>query len=64
MATASAADIPGKIRRQILFPPLVRSIAKEEGISLSELERVNGTGKDGRITKQDILSINFHQTSW
>jgi 2-oxoglutarate dehydrogenase E2 component (dihydrolipoamide succinyltransferase) len=37
------------------FSPLVKNIAKEEGISLSELEAMNGTGKEGRITKNDIL---------
>lgn len=37
------------------FSPLVKSIAKEEGISVTELETINGTGKDGRVTKSDIL---------
>ena len=37
------------------FSPLVRSIAQEEGISLTELESVSGTGKENRITKKDIL---------
>ncbi len=37
------------------FSPLVKNIAKEEGISIDELEKLNGTGKDGRITKTDIL---------
>lgn len=37
------------------FSPLVKNIAKEEGISISELEGITGTGKDGRITKNDIL---------
>ncbi len=36
--------------------PLVKNIAKEEGISIEELETVSGTGKDGRVTKNDILS--------
>ena len=38
------------------YSPLVRSIASEEGISLEELEQVPGTGKEGRITKVDILA--------
>ena len=38
------------------YSPLVRSIASEEGISLEELEQVPGTGKEGRITKADILA--------
>lgn len=37
------------------FSPLVKNIAKEEGVSLAELEAINGTGKDGRVTKNDIL---------
>lgn len=38
------------------FSPLVKNIAKTEGISLSELETIHGTGKDQRITKNDILA--------
>lgn len=38
------------------FSPLVKNIAKTEGISLSELESIKGTGKDQRITKNDILA--------
>ena len=39
------------------FSPLVKNIAKEEGISLSELENISGSGKDGRVTKEDILKF-------
>jgi len=38
------------------YSPLVKSIAAEENISLKELENVAGTGKDGRVTKNDILA--------
>lgn len=38
------------------FSPLVKNIAKEEGISLAELESIIGTGKEGRVNKEDILS--------
>lgn len=38
------------------YSPLVRNIAKEEGISQEELDALKGTGKDGRVTKNDILS--------
>ena len=38
------------------YSPLVRSIAKEEGISQEELERIEGSGKDGRVSKSDILA--------
>jgi len=38
------------------YSPLVKNIAKTENISLAELEKVEGTGKDGRVTKNDILA--------
>ncbi len=38
------------------YSPLVMNIAKEEGISMSELERIPGTGKDSRVTKNDIIA--------
>lgn len=38
------------------YSPLVKSIAKEEGISLSELDAIKGSGQDGRVTKADILA--------
>ena len=37
------------------YSPLVKNIAKQEGISLAELESISGTGKDTRVTKADIL---------
>ncbi|MFY0684108.1 MAG: 2-oxoglutarate dehydrogenase, E2 component, dihydrolipoamide succinyltransferase [Balneola sp.] len=37
------------------FSPLVRSIAKEEGISQEELESIDGSGQGGRVSKKDIL---------
>ncbi|GET46025.1 dihydrolipoamide acetyltransferase family protein [Capnocytophaga felis] len=37
------------------YSPLVKSIAKREGISLQELEKIKGTGLDNRVTKQDML---------
>jgi 2-oxoglutarate dehydrogenase E2 component (dihydrolipoamide succinyltransferase) len=39
------------------FSPLVKNIAKEEGISVTELENISGSGKDGRVTKEDILKF-------
>lgn len=38
------------------FSPLVKNIAKEEGISLVELESIAGSGKDGRVNKEDLLN--------
>lgn len=37
------------------FSPLVRSIAAKENISASELNTINGSGIDGRVTKADLL---------
>jgi len=37
------------------YSPLVRNIAREENIDLSELDSITGTGAEGRLTKQDIL---------
>ncbi|HIE45629.1 MAG TPA: 2-oxo acid dehydrogenase subunit E2, partial [Flavobacteriaceae bacterium] len=38
------------------YSPLVRNIAKMENISMAELESINGSGKDGRVTKDDLLN--------
>lgn len=37
------------------YSPLVLNIANSEGISLSELENIQGTGADGRVSKKDVL---------
>ena len=37
------------------YSPLVRSIAQQESIDLGELDAINGSGKNGRVTKNDIL---------
>ena len=56
--TVSAPTIPIAIGTDSdkFFSPLVKNIAKEEGISLAELENISGSGKDGRVTKEDILN--------
>lgn len=38
------------------YSPLVRNIAQKEGISISELDAMIGTGKEGRVTKNDIMA--------
>ncbi len=38
------------------FSPLVKNIAKEESVSIVELENISGSGKNGRVTKEDILN--------
>jgi 2-oxoglutarate dehydrogenase E2 component (dihydrolipoamide succinyltransferase) len=42
-------------RTNNFYSPLVLNIAAQEGVSLSELENINGTGNEGRVTKKDIL---------
>jgi 2-oxoglutarate dehydrogenase E2 component (dihydrolipoamide succinyltransferase) len=37
------------------YSPLVKNIAKEEGVSMAELDSIAGTGSEGRVTKNDIL---------
>ena len=46
---------PLKVENQKYISPLVRSIALKENISEDELLKISGSGKDGRITKNDIL---------
>ena len=38
------------------YSPLVKNIAKEENVSMDELEAITGTGKEGRVTKNDIMA--------
>src|SRR6185295_10325313 len=54
------------------YSPLVLNIAANEGIAMSELENIPGTGNEGRVTKKDILDYlsgkrhggnNYQQTS-
>ncbi len=39
------------------YSPLVKNMAKQEGISMQELETIAGTGKEGRVTKNDMLAF-------
>jgi 2-oxoglutarate dehydrogenase E2 component (dihydrolipoamide succinyltransferase) len=39
------------------YSPLVLNIAAQEGVSMSELEAIEGTGNEGRVTKKDILQF-------
>jgi 2-oxoglutarate dehydrogenase E2 component (dihydrolipoamide succinyltransferase) len=43
------------INENRFYSPLVLNIASNEGINLSELEKIPGTGNEGRVTKKDIL---------
>jgi len=48
-------DIKSSKENDRFYSPLVKSIAKTEGISQEELDNIQGTGKNGRVTKDDIL---------
>src|SRR5690554_5739971 len=45
------------------YSPLVKNIAAAEGISQAELDGISGTGKDGRVTKNDILAYVENRSS-
>ncbi len=60
-ASSGASPAPSELPRTSptsgrFYSPLVRNIAKTEGISLEELERIPGTGLHGRVTKKDVLN--------
>ena len=48
------AETPSEDGR--FYSPLVKSMAKEEGISAVELSKIPGSGKEGRVTKEDMLA--------
>ncbi|MFD2248064.1 dihydrolipoamide acetyltransferase family protein [Pontibacter ruber] len=52
-AAVAKLDQPASGR---FYSPLVLNIAREEGISMQELEYIPGTGKEGRVSKKDILA--------
>lgn len=54
-ATVASANVDFS-KSDKFYSPLVKNIAKEEGISLEELDNIKGTGQDGRVTKADILA--------
>lgn len=39
------------------YSPLVKSIAQAENVSVAELDQISGSGKEGRVTKEDILKF-------
>ncbi len=49
--------IPNTTPAGKFLSPLVRSIAEKEGIPVETLDQIPGTGKDGRLTKKDMLNF-------
>ena len=58
--TSVAAVVSSEDR---FYSPLVRNIAKQEGITQAELDTLPGTGKEGRVTKNDILAYIDNRSS-
>lgn len=56
VAAHSTESVPSTADSGRFYSPLVRNIAKQENISFDELEQLDGSGQDGRITKNDILA--------
>ncbi|HQW70177.1 MAG TPA: dihydrolipoamide acetyltransferase family protein [Saprospiraceae bacterium] len=48
--------ISEKTESDRFYSPLVKNIAKEEGISVSEMDKIPGSGQEGRLTKNDLLA--------
>ncbi len=55
VTTAATITPPTGAGLNRFYSPLVLSIAASEGVHLSELENIPGTGNEGRVTKKDIL---------
>jgi 2-oxoglutarate dehydrogenase E2 component (dihydrolipoamide succinyltransferase) len=54
---------PAFINTERFYSPLVKNIASHEGITTAELDKIPGTGADGRLTKDDLLNyISKKQT--
>jgi len=55
VTTATGGEL-AKSSNGRFYSPLVRSMAKEEGIGQAELDAIPGSGKEGRVTKKDIIA--------
>lgn len=51
----AGASIPKPAGSPRFYSPLVLNIAAQEGVNMTELEQIPGTGNEGRVTKKDIL---------
>ncbi len=56
VTAAQEAAAPVASSDDRFYSPLVKNMAKEEGVSQGELDAISGTGKDGRVTKNDMLA--------
>ncbi|PCH95564.1 MAG: diapophytoene dehydrogenase [Bacteroidetes bacterium] len=53
---ATAVSAQPRYHKGRFYSPLVRKIASNEGVPIEELEKISGNGKNGRVTKNDILA--------
>ncbi len=62
--TATAvAEMSNQSDSSRFYSPLVRTIAKEENVSVVELDKIEGSGQGGRVTKSDILNFVQNRTT-
>jgi 2-oxoglutarate dehydrogenase E2 component (dihydrolipoamide succinyltransferase) len=54
-ASGRPSGVPGTGGKGRFYSPLVLTIAREEGISMEELDSIQGSGKDGRVQKKDVM---------
>ena len=59
---AAQTPTPAKITSSRFYSPLVMKIASEENVSASELDSIQGTGAEGRVTKKDLLEYISNRT--
>ncbi len=58
-----SATLPSANNAIRFYSPLVINIAQQEGISMVELEKIPGTGQDGRVSKKDMLAYISERSS-
>ena len=63
VVTPGSGAIPRQSAAGKFFSPLVRAIAEQEGVSVGELESIGGSGRDGRVTKTDLLAYVRNRTT-
>ncbi len=61
--TLETTMLPPIVSSKRFYSPLVKNIAKKEGISQPELDQITGTGKEQRLTKGDLLNYLKKRTS-
>jgi 2-oxoglutarate dehydrogenase E2 component (dihydrolipoamide succinyltransferase) len=56
-------QVPSFTNTDRFYSPLVKNIAAQENISIAELDKIPGTGADGRLTKDDLLNYLSKRTA-